>query len=375
MLKLTVGSAAFKEAIGLALRAIPSRPSHPILGNFRLIAGDTGSFVLTSFDLSMGIEINVDADIETRGEITIPAKLLSDIVSRSEGLIELTIDEGSTLVQLKTRTAKYTIPGMETEEFPQLPEIGSAARVEISCADLAEALHGTLFSASGDETKRVLTGVNFALSEGRIKFAATDGHRLAVTELTDVPVEESLWDTSLTIPATALREVERIAGKQASDEQIRLLFDSAQVAFQAKNHWITCRKLEGDYPRYPQLIPTQFRTQVTIERRQLLGSLERVAVIADRNNNVVKFEFSPDGVKLSVDAADVGSGKELIRDAQVVGEPLTIAFNCRYVLASLQNLTSTEVQIRMNTPGTPAIITPLFGTAAIHLVMPVQIRG
>jgi DNA polymerase-3 subunit beta len=191
----------------------------------------------------------------------------------------------------------------------------------------------------------------------------------------DAAADESLKDVAVTIPANALRELERALAKMNGDEAVKLHFDDSQVVFEMDDQRITSRKLDGTYPAYRQLIPQQFATQMTVDRRQLLSTLERIAVIADRKNNIVKFTIDEKSqtLALSVDAADVGSGKESL-NIQLTGNGLTIAFNVRYVMESLRNLPSTEVQLQLNTPTSPVIITPLGGTKMTHLVMPVQIR-
>jgi DNA polymerase-3 subunit beta len=191
----------------------------------------------------------------------------------------------------------------------------------------------------------------------------------------DAAADESLKDVAVTIPANALRELERTIAKRDGDDAVNLHFDDSQVVFEIDDQRVTSRKLEGSYPAYRQLIPQQFETQVSVDRRQLLSTLERIAVIADRKNNIVKFtlDHNSQTLALSVDAADVGSGKESI-GVQLTGNAITIAFNVKYIMDSLRNLQSTEVQLQLNTPTSPVIVTPLGGTKMIHLVMPVQIR-
>ena len=206
-----------------------------------------------------------------------------------------------------------------------------------------------------------------------LEFAATDGHRLAVVETMDD--DATGIECGVTIPATALRELERALAKLSGDQTIGLCFDDSQIIFNLGDQQITSRVLDGSYPAYRQLIPQQFSTQIAADRRQLLSALERIAVIADRKNNIVKFTIGEKSqtLALSVDAADVGSGKESL-GIQLTGESLIIAFNVRYVMESLRNLSSTEVTMQCNTPTSPVIITPLGGTKMTHLVMPVQIR-
>ncbi|MGD1901939.1 MAG: DNA polymerase III subunit beta [Geitlerinemataceae cyanobacterium] len=378
-MKLTCDRSDLSNNLSLAIHAVPSRPTHPVLANVRLTAdSDEQRIRLTAFDLSLGIRTSFPAAIDEGGEIAIPAKLLNDIVSRlPDGPISLANEPEATLTTLACLTGNYELRGMSSEEFPELPSIDDGKTVQIGVETLLEGLRGTLFSASNDETKQVLTGVHLSMGEGGLEFASTDGHRLAVVETLDddAASNEALKEIAVTIPGNALRELERTIAKRDPEESVTLHFDDSQVVFEIEDHRVTSRKLDGTYPAYRQLLPKDFATEVSVDRRALLSTLERIAVIADRKNNIVKFSFdaTAQNLALTVDAADVGSGKESL-GVQLVGDGLAIAFNVRYVMESLRNLTTSEVQLKLNTPTSPAIVMPIGGTKMTHLVMPVQIR-
>ncbi|MGC9502528.1 DNA polymerase III subunit beta [Baaleninema sp.] len=383
-MKLVCTQGDFNAHLSLATHAVPSRPTHPVLANVRLTAdADKQRLQLTAFDLSLGIRVSLPAQIETGGDIALPAKLLNDIVSRlPDGEITVENEPDTTQTTLTSASGRYQVQGMSSEEFPELPAIENGKVVRLSTEALIEGLRGTLFATSSDETKQVLTGVHLMMKADGLEFAATDGHRLAVVEAVNLEDEETPKPEleegeafEVTVPAQALRELERIIGKRAGTDLIALHFDEGQAVFEIEDRRLTSRTLEGSYPAYRQLIPRQFENQVNVERRQLLGALERIAAIADRKNNIVKFSFDAEAqqLALSVDAADVGSAYEVL-PVQVSGDSIEIAFNVKYVMESLRNLQSTEIQMQLNTPVSPVILTPLGGTKMTHLVMPVQIR-
>jgi DNA polymerase-3 subunit beta len=165
------------------------------------------------------------------------------------------------------------------------------------------------------------------------------------------------------------------AESSGKDSAIALHLDQGQVVFELADQRITSRTLEGQFPAYRQLIPQKFERQITIDRRQLLNSLERIAVLADQKNNIVKFtiDTSNQKISLSVEAQDVGSGRESL-PAQIAGNSLEIAFNVTYLRDGLKALQSSEIQIHMNTGNSPVILTPLGGLKMTYLVMPVQLR-
>ena len=380
-MKFTCNQSDLHSNLSLVSRAVPSRPSHPILANVLLKADAENQRVeLTGFDLSLGLCSSFTADIETGGTLTIPAKLLNNIVSRlPNGHITIDNEMDKSLVTLTSQTGKYKIRGMEAEEFPSLPEIENREPVSFSVEALMEGLHGSLFATSTDGTKQVLTGLHIIVQPDTLEFAATDGHRLALVE-TENPSPSQEEPFEVTIPARALRELERTIGMNqgSKDEPVSLIvhLDPGQVVFELPSRRLTSRTLEGKYPAYRQLIPVQFERQVNVERKQLLGALERIAILASQKNDIVKFSIDQETqkVSLSVEAQDVGSGQESI-DAQIAGDSLDIAFNVKYAMESLKSITANEIQIQLNSATTPVVLNPLSGAKMTHLLMPVQLRN
>ncbi|KOR35827.1 MULTISPECIES: DNA polymerase III subunit beta [Planktothricoides] len=381
-MKFTCNQSDLHSNLSLVSRAVPSRPSHPILANVLLTADQEHQRVqLTGFDLSLGLCTSFAADIEVGGQLTLPAKLLNDIVSRLPNG-EITIDDqtAQAMVTLTSQTGKYQVRGMGAEEFPSLPEIANREAVYLSAEALIEGLRGSLFATSNDETKQVLTGLHIIVQPETLEFAATDGHRLALVE-TENPNQSEEEPFEVTVPARALRELERMITmrqSQSQDEALSLVvyLDPGQVVFELADQRLTSRTLEGKYPAYRQLIPTQFERQVNVERKQLLAALERIAILASQKNDIVKFTIDSGNqqLSLSVEAQDVGSGQESIA-AQVSGGNMEIAFNVKYAMESLKNLGSNEIQIQLNSATSPVVLNPLSGAKMTHLLMPVQLRN
>ena len=181
---------------------------------------------------------------------------------------------------------------------------------------------------------------------------------------------------NVTVPAKALRELERLIQGYASNQPITVRLDETQVLFDLGAQKLTTRLLEGQYPNYRQLLPKQFARQVTLNRRELVSSLERIAVLAGQKNDIIKMSLnsSDQVVSLSVEAQEVGSGQEDLQ-AQITGDDLDIAFNVRYLLDGLKAFDSNEVQLQCNAATSPAVMLPLGEVKMTYLVMPVQIRG
>lgn len=395
-MKLICAQNDLNTHLSLVNRAVPSRPSHPVLANVLLTAIEDSQHIrLTGFDLSLGVQTGFAAQVEEGGSLTLPAKLLSDIVSRlPDGEITLEMVSGEALATLTCASGRYQVR-VGSDDFPELPVVVNGGVAHLPVESLIEGLRGSLFATSTDETKQVLTGVHLTVTQDGLEFAATDGHRLAVVQTLNPEDEasasaksgksgkakaetesEEASEFDVTVPGKALRELERMLQLQPSTEPIAVQFDQGQLIFEWANQRLISRLLEGQYPNYRQLIPRQFSRQMTAERRLFTGALERIAVMADQKNSIVKLNL--DSVKqeavLSVDAADVGSAREAIA-AQISGDDLEIAFNVKYLLEGLKSVTTSEVQMQFNASTSPSILTPLGGLKMTYLVMPVQIRS
>lgn len=368
-MKFTTTQYTFSNHISLANKAIASRPSRPVLACLLLVADeDTQSIALTGFDNSLCIQTVFPAQVEEGGKIALPARILNDIISRlPDGDLTLAKDDGELLFRIKSASGRYQVQGMDPVEYPELPEVEGVA-IALDPETLAEALRSTLFAASGDETKQILTGVHLSIGHEGLEACGTDGHRLSVFGLVEDKTSEC------TVPAKALQEILKAA--ERVEDPIELRMDMSQAVFSLGDTVITTRLLEGQYPNYRQLIPKQFQRQLTVDRKSLLSSLERISVLADQKNNIVKLSLDSTNqeLTLSVDAQDVGSGRETL-PAQISGDSIDIAFNVKYLLDALKVCGTSEVVLRMNTPTSPIVLAPVGGSKLECLVMPVQIRN
>jgi len=385
-MKLVCSQSELSSSLQLVSRAVASRPTHPVLANVLLTAdAGTGSISLTGFDLNLGIQTSIPATVITSGEITLPARLFGEIVARlsSDSPITLSCAPDSEQVELTSQAGSFQMRGMPAADFPDLPLEQSGNPIRLQADALVKGLRATLFASSGDEAKQLLTGVHLQLHGNTLECAATDGHRLAVLQLenaaasgvepeTEDAVEEPF---AVTVPARSLRELERLLSARHSDEPLSLFSDRGQVVVHWADQLLTSRTLDGTYPNYRQLIPASFARRIVVERRLLLAALERVAVLADQQNNVVKISVEPEIGELLIqaDGGEVGSGSETVA-AEISGDALQIAFNVRYLLDGIKAMTGDQLAISCNAPTTPVVLTPVDESRFTYLVMPVQVR-
>ena len=279
------------------------------------------------------------------------------------------------ILSLDSLSGKFQLRGVKADEYPELPTVEKEEAFLLGIPALSEGLKGSLFAASSDETKQILTGIHLTRQLDTLEFAATDGHRLAVVktsenteeEETDNPITEE-QNFTVTIPARALRELEKIMAMGKEEEDVALYVDEGQVVFELGCQHLTSRKLDGAYPNYNQLIPQSFERSLVTDRKALIDSLERVSVLTDQKNNLVKFNLDSEKkqVILSVEARELGNAKESL-DAEIIGDDFEIGFNIRYLMDGLKALSANEIKFQFNG-------TPLSGLQMTYLIMPVQIR-
>ena len=403
-MKIICAAFDLKNNLSLVSRAVPSRPEPAVLGNVLIQASDTTQKVsLTAFDGSLGIKTSFNAEVEQSGSVTLPAKLLNDIVTRLpeiEITLEVAEEEDNFVTTISSTSGQFQLTGIDAAEFPQLPVVEVEQTIELPIAVLNEGLGGCLFAASTELSKQVLTGVHLktqGIGESgwgdMLEFAATDSHRLAVVavELNPQEVESESTDgnsqevppdsiielppLAVTIPAKALRELERIVSDAADNDKVEVSFDEQIMVFKLGDRFLTSTKISGDYPAYGQLIPQNFSREITLDRKRLLSSLELVAVLAQKNN-LVKFSLDPEKSELvvSADAQDVGNAEQSL-PAQIIGDDIEIAFNIKYLMDGLKALPTPEIKMQLNEWNQPVIFAPLGGLKMTYLVMPVQIRS
>ncbi len=376
----------FNYAIQLVSKAVASRPTHPILANLLLTADQgTNKISLTGFDLNLGIQTSFNATVNKSGAITVPSKLLSEIVNKlpSETPVSLDVDESSDNILIKSDRGSFNIKGIPSDDYPSLPFVESGTSLNIDPSSFLKALKLTIFASSSDDSKQLLTGVNFTFNLKYLESAATDGHRLAVVlvdkkenfdEKDDFASNEE--NLSVTIPTRSLREIEKLISLRSSENSIKLFYDKGQVVFISSNQIITTRTLEGSYPNYSQLIPDNFTKLFTFNTKKIIESLERIAVLADQQSSVVKIKLNEKDLALvSADAQDIGNASELV-PVSFDFDQFDIAFNVRYLLEGLKVISSENVIFKCNLPTTPAVLVPEDNINSFtYLVMPVQVRS
>ncbi len=372
-MKLTCEKKLFEDAVAAAARAINPRSPLPILSHL-LIEAVPGEVKLTATDLDVGLSIKVESDVIEPGSVTCPARLMGEIVSKlPAGRVELeTLSEGRML--LSCGTSKFELSTLPAEEFPSLPSMDETASAQLPQDSLKGVIRQVAVAAasSQDESRAVMTGISLGLESGTLTLVATDGRRLACARKTvQVPLigEERL---SVVVPARALIELSRLIG---TDGDVSLSVGKSQAFFRFGAYSLHCRLLEGRFPDYTKVVPTEFSKFCRIGREDFISGLRRMLVVAQekRSPNLIRLRFSEDTLHLSANTPDLGSGDERL-PIVYEGEELTIGFNGKYLVDGLGVLDCEEVQLDLQEETKSAVLRPLGDTSYDYVVMPVKLR-
>lgn len=385
----------------LVSKAVPAKPTHPVLGNVLLVAcKKTQRVQLSVFDMRLAIQTSFEANVQSPGDMTIPVGLLSDIVGKfSPGDITLvsrealnregedsedsgnniTLPEASNspVATLIAACGRYQVRGISSEEFPAIPEVKTAQTICIPAETLKEGLKGSLFATATDEGKHILTGVYFKICQDTLEFAATDGHRLVVLNtsiqgFSKKKQAEIAQPLELTVPAKSLAELERILSSRTSADPVELSYstESALVEFRWGAQRLVTRCLEGTYPAYPDLLQQDFQHQVTLEKAPFIKAIERIAVLADKKEKTLSIRINSEAQQVSLSLfREFGNGLEQMAAHVNSDSNLSISFNIKYLLSGAKAIASSQLQMHLTQRDGPAILVPAGNRSKPNILM------
>lgn len=369
-MKVTVTAGSLGQGLHVVSRAVSSRTTLPILNNVLMQTSNQG-LQLTATNLEIGIRQLIPAEVQEEGGITVPARLLTDFVSSHPNEpLSMALDKKTQSLSLKSAKFDASIRGIDPADFPPVPAGGEGRKVKIDQTELRDAIEQTVIAASSDEGRPVLTGVYVQLNGAKATLAATDGHRLAVKTLT-VTADAGEADT-VVIPARALTELSRIlrAGGEAIDVTVGP--QKNQVYFKTGDVELMSRLIEGTYPNYQQVIPSQSTTTITTKTQDLLFTTRMVSLFSKDAANVIKFKTEGNKLTLTANTSEVGQNVADV-EAKVEGQDLQVAFNSKYLLDVLAILGTEEVQLGFTGPLNPGIIRPVGKDDYLYIIMPVRV--
>ncbi len=373
-MEFTIEKESLLTNLKIVEKTTVARGIQPVLSNILIVASSDNYITFAATDLDINITTKTIASVQTPGKITLPAKKLSEIVSRlSNKPVVFSLNAETNVVNIICGNSKFELIGISADEFPQTiteEELKDKECVEIDINPFIKSIKYTAFSAANYENRNIISGVFCAISKENIEMAATDGNRL--TRIVEKITNEKETDISCVIPSKTLQEFLRIASF-VNDEKLCLIIEKTRIIFKTTSMIMTSRILEGEYPPYKQLIPQSCEKNAIVKREEMISALERVAVMVNERTNIVKFIFGENTLFLKADTPDAGLGEDSI-SADYTDEELTIAFNYRYVLDSLKIMESEKVKIGLGGSLSATLFRPDSEDDYLCLIMPIQIR-
>ena len=353
-------------ALSIVTRALSTRTPMPILEGVHMVAQDS-TMTLTCTDSSTGIRTVMPCDVIRQGQVVLPGRLFLDMVRKlPEGEVDIKVNDKNA-ASLRAQGSRSTLSGYAGEEFPSLPEIVKDVRIALPQQMLRDMIGRTTFAIATDEARPILTGCLMEVDSHEIRLLSLDGFRLAMRRET---LTEEMPTLNAVIPGRALIELARIIedGDEASAE---ITMTKSHMLVELGDTVVITRLLEGEFIKYQQILPREWKTRVRLNRDALSQAVDRASLIArDGKTNLVR--LTVEETQLIVNAnAEVGDIHEEI-PIFTEGDELRIAFNVKYLSDVLKVLDDEEVYLRFNNDVSPCVICPLEGDAYIYLVLPVR---
>jgi DNA polymerase-3 subunit beta len=346
----------FGKKLALVSRGVSARSTIQLLGGILLEAAE-GALRLSATDMEISIQTVSPAEVEGEGRVVIPARIFNDIVrSLPAGNFTLEYDGSEGTVRLAAGENEYTIRAYAADDYPKLPEFEPEGSFRMPGDSLVETVEKVSRSYSRDETRPVLTGILISFEDARVRMVTTDSYRLSIkeTELGSTPFEGS---REAIIPARAMTEVSRIfSGSDEGDVEVSL--SENQALFRIGDVVFGTRLIDGNFPEYRRLLPTGFEREISVSREDLMGTLRRVNLFAQRQTPPVpvSLSFTEGSVEVIVKNGDVGEAHEKLPANSE--DDFLISFNPGYLLDGVSAIDTEKVKFKLNEALKPGLIVP-----------------
>ncbi len=353
---------------------ITNNPVIPILENF-LFEIEPGKLTVTASDLETSVVAEVAVESSESGRIAVPAKILLDTLKNlPEQPVNFIIDDETYTIELSSDNGRYKLAGENAADFPRVPEPdGNTEKIEMNSSVLGRAVAKTLFATSNDELRPAMTGVYINMSDSNVTFVATDGHRLVKCQRVDVVAAK---DASIIIPKKSLNLLKNVIPSETLD--VNMDYNSSNAFFSFGNIKMVCRLIDERYPDYNNVIPLDNPNKMIIDRSELLSSVKRIAIYANKTTHQIRFKLAGSELQISAEDLDFSNEANERLACEYEGEDMEIGFNARFLMEILSNLNSNQVVLELSTPNRAGILLPVDkaeNEELLMLVMPVMLNN
>ncbi len=362
-----------KEQILTGLQAVQNvvstRTTLPILSNV-LVRAEKDRVEFTATDLDVTVACSVEAKVKKLGNTTVPVKKLFGIVRELNGSeIDIEVDDKNICI-IRSGPSYYKIHGLSADEFPPMPKFKDDKKVSLSQETVRAMMKKTSFAISTDESRYVLNGIYLSLKDHKMTMVATDGRRLAlVDEEVDIAEKSS---GEFIVPAKAVNELNRLLQEKG---ELEIKYGDNQASFALKDEkgfsiLVITKLIEGNYPNYKQVIPTEMKERIALVREEFLQALRRAEIMTSEKANSVKLAFGKNNLAITANSPEVGEARESIA-VNYKGKEMAIAFNPRYLIDALAALTEDEVFFELIDELSPGVLK--INGPFLYVVMPMRL--
>lgn len=374
-MKLSCLQENLARGLSLVGRAVSTRSTLPVLGNI-LLATDNGRLKLSATNLEIVVTCWVGAKIEEEGAVTVPARIISDLVNAlPQEQVEMQLNPSTHTLHLACARTEANVKGIDHQEFPLIPQANDDPRIRLDPAEFKEMINQVAFAAATDDTRPTLTGVYTHISPGLMTMASTDGFRLSVRtlELEDEVSEER----TLIIPARALVELARVISESDEYLDVVMLSKRNQIIFEMETVRLISQLVEGQFPDFKAVIPDSHRTRTVLNTAGFLKACKTAGIFARESGNTARVrinqanELMPGYATISATSAETGDNVAQI-DAMVDGDDIEMSFNVKFITDVLGVISTPQVALETTTVMEPGVVKPVGKDDYVHIIMPMQ---
>lgn len=370
-MRIVVLQEDLQKALATVSRFVSARVQLPVLSNI-LLSADQAKLRLIATNLEMGISYDLGAKVEQAGALTVPAKLITELVS-SLPPGQIYLEEKQERLSIQTNSFMAELGGILASEFPSIPTNIQNTDFSLSREILQQIAKQVVFAAATDDTRPILTGVLLIFSDGKLRAVATDGFRLSCRDIASPLLKES---KRILLPARVLDEITRIVPEsdlRGNPVAVSILEPEKQVLFGTNSLVLTGRVLEGEFPDFEKIIPKSFNLRVLLDKDEFTRAVRVAAVLAREASNVIKFSFERDKLVVAAESQQYGQERVVV-EAKVEGEPISVAFNYKFVLDFLGSVEGKQITFESEGSTSPGVFRDSNDTNYTHLIMPVRLQ-
>lgn len=358
------------EGLNTVTRALSARPAKQILEGV-LISADDGRVQLTCSDGSLVIEYTNAAAIQEEGQAVLPGRLFTELIRKMPaGTVNISVTDNRTAT-IRCMKNRSNLAVMNAAEYPEINPLSGGSQVKIPQKKLKDMITHVVFAIATDESRQILTGSLLEVSRSEARLVALDGFRLSMQKLFQ-PFElpEGKDIVKAIIPGKVLNELSRIL---PDDEAFcTMMFSQNRMQCTFGNIRLSSVLLAGEYIDYRRILPTDFKTEARANRTAVADAIERASLMArEGKNNLIKMSFRGDVLRITSNA-ELGDVEEEM-EASLVGEPVDIAFNARYITDVIRNVSDENLCMKFNSSVSPCVVVPQTGDEYIYLILPVRV--